>query len=58
MKKSLKEAIDEAARELSQLSPEEFAKRMEEAKNSDMLPFIREHVAATMGKVKEEEDER
>lgn len=47
MKKKFKEALDQAAHELANLSPEEFAKRLEESKNSDMLPFIQEHVAAT-----------
>lgn len=42
MKKSFKEALDAAVKELSELSPEEFQKRMDEAKNSDLYHIFQE----------------
>lgn len=44
--KKFKDAMDAAVIELSALSNEEFKARLDQHKESDMLPFIKEHVAA------------
>lgn len=54
--KKFKDAMDAAVAELSALSPEEFKARLDQHKESDMLPFIKEHVAATAAPYNEIEE--
>jgi hypothetical protein len=47
MTPEFKKAVDDTVAKLKAMSPEEFAAELKKSEDSDMLPFLQEHIQAT-----------